>query len=344
MEVSIKKFWSFLLSFALSFSVLCPAFAVKAQTNDMVQVECNGYAFELTETVNSLNQTVRTFERPQGTSPQSDVDHAETKALLLSLGADQTLIDNLTKEDLDEYSTSYQLVGVTTYTKTDADGNTVNLDEDVALRESSLVRANQEQTRSSGDTSVTTEDSYMRIYYLISYKGGGEYWFSSNARWLTMPNMRFTDSLGSCAQNCTVVNNTRSGYYTYDEKATAYGSVTNKTHREDITTFKNAVNGSWYGSIGIFSLPKDIINSTSSFRYSNFFAHYEYRGHVNYPNEAMYFCTTSSYTHATIGVSVVPSAVIQFPKPKATAAIGIDVKGSVDIRTAEPETDIYYTP
>ena len=41
---------------------------------------------------------------------------------------------------------------------------------------------------------------------------------------------------------------------------------------------------------------------------------------------------------------MVPSAVIQFPKPKATAAIGIDVKGSVDIRTAEPETDIYYAP
>lgn len=51
----------------------------------------------------------------------------------------------------------------------------------------------------------------MCVFYLVTCLENGKHKFSTDARWLTMPYFQGKDSPGSCAQNATVTNSTRSG-------------------------------------------------------------------------------------------------------------------------------------
>ncbi len=109
-----------------------------------------------------------------------------------------------------------------------------------------------------------------------------------------------------------------------------------------ITNKKNAVNGNWYGSAGIFNLPNDPGGSGgTSVMHTDLKAYYEYQGHVSEPNTESYFNTVGTYSHATIGLSVSPSISID-TSGSASASIGLSIFADTDTRNAERE--IHYIP
>lgn len=343
----MKRFMVCLLAFSMIIAMPLSAFAAENNVN----------TFGITETVDSNNRVVRIYERKAGSIDlqqsivPEEINYEETKELLLALGMEQDFIDKLADEDLETYSTSPQMIGTVSYVKIDAEDKVSYLSESVAIQEAEIVRKavteKIEELRSETGAiqplaQDTYEDSYMRVFYLVTYLGNGKYKFSTDARWLTMPFFRGKDSIGSCAQNGTVTNSTRSGWYEYDITYINNGKITYDDGGSNIssTYFKNAINGSWYGSAAIIDLPNDVHGQYSSILYDNYKAHYEYTGHVNYPNSPSWFNTTGSYDHATIANSFTPSVSIDLDGP--SGAIGLDITGSTDTRSAELE--IYYNP
>lgn len=347
----MKKFLSILLSILIIASLSMSAFATSSEdASETVSVD-----FNMTETVDEYNRVVRTFERDIGNNAQicsGEIDYSETKAILLAIGMEQDFIDKLSVDTLEIYRTSQQLVGITSYTKSDGNGNVEYVDEKVALEESAIINEAQKERAkrfTSGDkviqtrTQDTYEDSYMRVFYLVTYEGSGEYYYSTDARWLTMPFFRGKDSIGSCAQNATVTNNTRSGWYEYDVTYINLGATTSSYYNASISSsnYKNAVNGSWYGSAGIIDLPSDIYSDSYSVMYTNYKAHYEYNGHVTSPASPSWFNTIGTYDHSTFTISFSPSVSID-TSGTVSASIGIDVVGVTEPRSEELE--IYYQP
>lgn len=348
----MKKLLSVLLSVLILASSSFSAFATS--TEDVAKTVLDD--FGITETVDEYHRVVRTFERDEVSNTartrSGDIDYSETKAILLALGMEQDFIDKLSTDTLEIYRTSPQLVGTTSYTKSDADYNMEYVEEEVALEESAIIKEAQEekieqlareerviQTR----TQDTYEDSYMRVFYLVTYQGSGNYYYSTDARWLTMPFFRGKDSIGSCTQNGTVTDSTRSGWYEYDITYITNGVVTYDYDNTSISSsdYKNAVNGNWYGSAGIINLPNDISTDYMITMYDNYKAHYEYNGHVNYPNLASWFNTVGSYVHSTFAIVFSPSVSID-TSGNVSASIGIAVAGVKDTRSVELE--IYYQP
>jgi len=318
--------------------------------------------FGITEMVDENNRIVRVYERKLDDTNQeqlnrsfSSVDiYAETKELLLALGMEQDFIDNISEDDLKGYSNSESLVGTIAYTKTDAQNNVVYLEESAAIREAKVAREERAKknktlhaTNGKKNALQTTivqekyEDSYMRLYHLVSYFGDGSFLYSTDARWLTMPFFRGKDSIGSCAQNGTVTYSTRSGYYEYDYMTLSTGGYVS-SGRKNISSsyFKEAINGSFYGSAAIVDLPNNV-NSGSLMRYySNYKAHYQYQGHVNYPGQVSNFNSIGSYDHSKVTITVTPSVSIGLSG--ASPTIGLDIAGTTETRSAKVE--VKYIP
>ena len=181
----------------------------------------------------------------------------------------------------------------------------------------------------------------MRVFYLVSYLGDAAYYFSTDARWLSMPLFRGYDSIGSCAQNATVIPGTGNGYVEYDIAEIINGKTRRSSDGYDISNCKNAVNGSWYGSAGVFNLPNDSHIGNISTMYSNFKAHYEYEGHVTHPNTSSYFNTIGAYDHSKLRLSFSPSVSIDM-NGDFSASIGLAITSSTDTRGVELE--IHYIP
>lgn len=159
-----------------------------------------------------------------------------------------------------------------------------------------------------------------------------------------MPFFRGYDSIGSCAMNGTVTPNTSSGKYWYKTKLINAGNITT-TNSGDITITdrSNEIEGNWYGSVGVFKLPKDTAdpNTGISIMHTDLGAYYEYKGHVSQPKVESYFNTVGSYTHTTVSLGFSPSVSID-TSGSASASIGIEPGINKDIRNAERE--IHYVP
>lgn len=159
-----------------------------------------------------------------------------------------------------------------------------------------------------------------------------------------MPFFRGYDSIGACAMNGTVTPNTSSGKYSYTTKLFNIGSVsTSKSGDITITDISNEVNGSWYGSVGVFNLPNDVSdpNTGISIMHTDLQAYFEYKGHVSYPKIESYFNTVGTYTHTTISLGFSPSVSID-TSGSVSASIGIEPGINKDIRSAERE--VHYIP
>ena len=320
--------------------------------------------FDIIETVDENNQIIRTFTREEcaeeenqgitaGSAPIEDDQYAETKELLLALGMEQDFIDNLSEDALETYATCESLVGSISYSKTDADGNQIYLEEAVAIEEAEAVSEpgkTEEGSRRSKRAAATkrwqqTEtDSYMRLFYLVTYLGNGKYKFSTDARWLTMPGIRGIDSIGSSAMTCTVENPTRSGYVQYNNYSRIDGKSNTKRRKVVFgkKNFRNAVNGNWYGSGATFQLPLDSVAPEVEIRNTNLKAHYEYVGKISTPDQTVNFNTLGSYDHLTIRLDVgLPNLTIG---KNISGAIGLSVRGVTETRCAEIAPSIAYKP
>lgn len=352
---NIKNFIFIIMSFIMFLTNHTTTFASDIQANGTNRIIYNnGYSFEIKETVDKNNNIIRTYQNNKNELMSLSNDYSVTRSLLVSLGMDKDYVNELTMDTLKEFSEGEQIVVTTSYSKIDKNNNKTYLDEETALKESAILKEQQHiikmnnafEKENYADYSDIFKDSYMKLTYAVTYKSNGSYLYSVDSTWLTMPFFRGYDSIGSCAMNGTVTNSTRSGYYKYDatyiNNGTG-GTVTyDKNKKVNITKFKNAIKGNWYGSVGIFNLPNDINNSYATTFYENIRAHYQYQGHVTSPSEARWFNTVASYDHATIAITIdTPSIGIDL-NGEVSASIGLAITGSKDTRSVELE--IHYIP
>lgn len=358
----MKKCICLLLTLVLLISNFASVYATDYSPNDNVATLTDSrYGFAYTEYVDENNQTIRTYKKQQSVTRSSavsadmskseELSHETTKALLASLGMEAGFIDKLSDQSLREYANSEEICVVSSYSKSDAEGNVTSVTKEEAEKAAEL-RAVVPTPDPGGyintyETSFT--DSYMYITYTVAYVGDGEYKFSVDAEWLTMPWFRGTDSLGACAQNMTVENNTREGWCSYLMTTCDYGTQREYSIHEELidgrndVSFKNAVNGNWYGSAVVFSLESDVNTDPANYvRFTDYRVHYEYYGRVTYPEQQTNFNTTASYCHTTVGIVISPG--ISISTSGASAAIAISATTFQDVRTAEFGTSIMYVP
>lgn len=347
----MKKFKK-LMAIGMSVLMVFSTMSVGVFASDITNSESE---FDITTTVGPEHQIVRVFERDTESAmiaqcsaePEANNDYSEVKALLLELGMEQYAIDNLTDEDLAKYAVSPRIVTSVSYSKVDNNDNVTYLEEDVAIAEAAIVYNAQEVMRQNLANGIQTidqdtyQDSYMRVFYMVTYNWDESYTFSTDARWLTMPFFRGKDVIGSVAQDCTVTPYTSSGYVEYDWSLSTLAGYDEYSEHINMTSsqFQNTVNGSFYGSGAIIELPNDSYSDTMSVYYSNYKAHYQYDGHVNSPAEPHWFNTTGSYCHSTMKISFNPSITISLTG--VSGSLGLSGVGGSDVRKVDLE--IHYT-
>lgn len=354
----MKKILCLLMTFAMLLSLSVAAFAADTSVTEVQRmIEQDGYSFTITEKTNTNYAVSRKFVKDTA-SARTAVDLEETKALLVSLGMKESAVNKLTTETLQDLANSSNIVVTTSYTKfNEENGTSTAIPKATALAEASTLQSAQEAAFMQTAQNISTfgikdnesdrpgefRDSYMEVIHTAAYQGGGSYLFMVDAKWLTMPTFRGYDSIGSCAMNGTVSPNTQSGYYSYDTTTIdGFGRITHSSTGDiTITNKQNETNGNWYGSAGIIDLPNNISTENTSTMHSNLEAHYQYEGHVNYPELVSWFNTVGTYSHATISLVFSPSVSIDIGGG-VSASIGLSIAGIVDSRPAELE--IKYIP
>lgn len=351
----MKKFLSVFLTLVLLCSMSVTTFATEPQVSGMTKtVKNEGYTFVISERTDESNRVIRSYENNNASLHTAGApDLNKTKALLVALGMQQEFADNLSTETLQEFAEGEQIIIATSYTKTDKDNNVTYLKEAAAIQAANALKTKQDEIKlkharegapispSSADYDNYFQDSYMRVDYAVTYKGNGQYLYSVDSRWLTMPFFRGWDSLGACAMDGTVTPNTQAGYYLYDITYNIDGNITRIYDEFNwMDNYENAVNGNWYGSAGYFNLPNDAFSEGSSITYDNFRAHFQYNGHVTSPSQPLWFNTVGNYNHSIISIGS-PSVSISLAG-SLTAAVGVNLGLHTEVRGVEFE--VYYTP
>ncbi len=156
-----------------------------------------------------------------------DIDQSceRTAQILRSLGMEDAFVEKLSKEKLEKYQECESITSTVVYMKTDNNGITEHVTEEEAFSNATTYGIGGLPTQvimpdgGSGYPTYkeTLEDEYMKIVFVVAEEGDGNYSFSVDATWLTMPFYRMSDSLGACAQNMTIENYTRTGWYSYEQ-------------------------------------------------------------------------------------------------------------------------------
>lgn len=261
----------------------------------------------------------------------------DTVKLLKQLGMGEDFIFGLSKESLNEFAKAKSIMSVTTT-------SSFEQDDFNPLARKAIIDETYfgEGEVASGNKYVSNfEDDHMRITYIVAYLGNREYKFSMDAEWLTMPIFRFTDSFGAISMNMTVINNSRSGWYSYDESIYTLINTTKNTIKCEISqsNMYNAVDGNWYGSACEVDLPSSTYTDYTSISITNYKVHYEFNGHYN-GEVGTYFNTIASYDHAEISIKLSDS--LNISTAGGSFGIGLSIILSHTKRSAEYESDILY--
>ncbi|MFR1324227.1 MAG: hypothetical protein ACLSBL_03935 [Ezakiella massiliensis] len=267
-----------------------------------------------------------------------NVDYEETKKMLLELGMEQDFIDNLTEEDLEHYSNSTNLVGTITYYKTDENNNKTVVSETQAYEEVNKIK-NNIALRGAQDNE-TYEDSYMRVYHLVSqYRDTEEFLFSTDARWLIMPYFRDKDSIGSCAIYVDADTGSGRGYYSYDITTNRNGRIENNQYYKNIFAedFQDATTFEYSGMATVIELPSDIERDGYNIVHTNFKAHAQHYASISFPDSRTRFRSYGTYDHSRLTIDR-PTISIDV----SGATIGLGIRRGSEKRTAK--VNVEYIP
>jgi hypothetical protein len=323
----------------------------------------NKYAYTYTESVSANFQIIRQYckQNPPALSRNAYVPYqacAEassneyTKDVLRTLGMGEMFISQLSPSTIESYANSESITSIITYMKTDEFGNVVNIPEDEALSVTA-IGPNIEQMLPpvegfSGivaDKTQTSSDGYLRMALIISYEGQGIYKFSIDAEWLNSPYHRLKDTLGACAQNIAIENNTRSGWYMFDYAMCITGEyTTHENIKYNLTKFVNTQgNGNWDGSVVICDLANDSYIDRSNYTYYyNQRLHYEFKATIHQWETSTNFNATATYSQMQIAYGVTPAIEI------STGGSGVSIGITADIAhknyILELDNSITHTP
>lgn len=347
-----------LLAVLLSVCLLTSSFALHlfAETEEpaaeTVTNEIYGYSY--TTYTDTSGQTVKRYCKEANQTASQVRSRARTVAVvdeyeiiesvLLDLGMDRDALDRFSEEDWDCYVNAESITSTVSYMKTNEDGETVTVDEETALYETRVKKPpiTDEDVGIISSNKNTYTDEYMKITFILAQLTGGRYLFSITASWLQMPYWRWTDSLGGCASNLIVVNDTRSGWYSYNmmdgNTGTLLKSVTGSLTESN---FQNSINGNWNGTAAKFDVPEDGDSCNPGIA-ADFKAYVRFEMVVSYPSLALNFNAVATYDHAMVTLNLDPS--ISIDATGVSASIGLDVKFGSERRTVEFSNPIVYQP
>lgn len=298
----------------------------------------------ITEQENENHQIIRRYEKENVKRKSLDLD--EARALLIALGMDAETVNSLSDEKLQFASGCESIYSSESFIRISSDNHSEYVDRETALAEAA-VRNEQEKVRIANlmQGIETTENweatnDYIWMGYTVLHNGGGNYAYLLGARWITTPLWRGWDSLGSCAMNSSVVNESRWAEFKYDILTIDNGIATTSTYKSEPKNFQNAINGNWYGSGFTFHLPSNVSNGNYYRLYSNISASYWYTGDVIYPTLESNFNTTGSYDHTYVALSFNPSLTISFTG--VVPSIGINA--TISKETWFIDFQIHYIP
>ena len=284
------------------------------------------YGFSVYEYVDSDNRTVRTYSKKDNKDVRdnstyainviSNDDYQATKQLLLTLGMEESDIMQLSQASLEKYSVAQNVVSVTSYTKSDVDGNVVYVSEEEAIEKTNEILAIQSNPNTNETATETSEDSYMKISLFTTYLGNGNYYFSADAKWFTMPNNRSTDSFGICLNGHTINLSSCFAWIEYDK--IPYSVLGSKIiHQSEgllSSSYSYPTSGNWRGFAAAFDLKNDWFMGDS---FTNYEVHIEFDSAVEYPEQSLNFNVVATYHHSEKTVDI------------DGVSIGIDTSGSV---------------
>lgn len=317
------------LAFTLGISV--SAADATPANGDTKIITSNGYTFEITESVDSSGKITRSYHQDNShpvqnsltiahSNPQT-IDYSKTKTLLSVLGMEDDFIKELSSEDLDIYKNSDHITGTVMYYKTDASDNTYPVDEATALREAAQLNADEPSNIQPLANKTETYGSIIRVYHATAHQGGGKYLFSTDARWLTMPRFKMKDTIGSCASNCTYTDGTGSGWYTYTKTKRSSGVATPYTYDISAKDMDFVTNQGWAGSAAFINIPEN----DSYYTYTDYKAHYQYRGKVFNPQLITNFNSVGNYCHSLVSFSISEIA-IDFSGKNASIGLSLSIQ------------------
>ncbi len=347
----MKKITSVLLVLMLLPCLFIQAFAEAPASQSLIQTGENGTTYALTVLENG--GVMKSYQNAEQTT-------LSATAILADVGMDEEQIERLSTETVQNCENAESIVSVTTYSKTSADGTTTYLSREETLSEIASSRAvvlppigDMGGDAGGGKVEATYNDAYMKITLTIIIMGNGKYHMLADAVWLTMPSDRNYDSIGIAAQDCTLINNTRQGNFSYDCIEHKDGETTTSSKTEYFTddNFRNAYYNSWAGSGAVFSLPCDESSwnwthvDYDTKTYTNLKAYFEMQVVLSTPGQEHYFNANATYDHVRYTLDLdLPSISLSIPVPSLGIGISIAKEKEKDTRTAELDEPIHYVP
>lgn len=265
-----------------------------------------------------------------------------TKSLLCNMGMDEEVVDSLTREELNDYADAESITTIIEYTKTDAEGNTVIIDERTANAETQAI-GNDQIIIGGPDIESDIynngyEDSYMRLVLTVIKLEGSLYSYTANAKWLKGPHFLAIDSFGICAGYSTPIASTYSGWYSYYRVIDAPG-YEDKTIKMDFEEddFRTAIGNGVGGMCVIFDFPSGSSES-AGVHYSDYMLHISCQMTMAFPKQDTTFNVSATYVHHTVIFSFLPSISISLDG----LSIGMGLEKTTDVRTVTLKNSITY--
>lgn len=176
--------------------------------------------YGIVEHVNENGVIVREYDSKENarTYSRSQKEDSWVENMLVTMGMPEDIIQNLSEETLELYASEGKMYAVEAYYAVDKEGNSVIVSKEVVEQNLS------DNARTQGSTYVKEyRDDYIHVYHTVWVSDDGNtIRHSTTADWETMPANRYTDSLASCTQSCSVREETMEGYCLYE---TGAGSV-----------------------------------------------------------------------------------------------------------------------
>lgn len=269
-------------------------------------VNASNPRYTIEELTNDENEIIRTVTKASATSRYAEerIDREYLSHMLLDLGVEENVIDNMSESEWIEIEKSPQIYTITKYQMTNGEGMIVTIPESEALAAAS---------------DVTTENTdYLKLVLLVIQQtdSPGSFRLTASTRWLTMPTIRWRDSIAICAQNFAISDGTQSGYYYHCEsRYHSDGTVTYRDEddtRVDLTSddFELASYGNLFGTGCKFFLPDDDDYGGSVTNCTEFYVQMTFKGHVNYPTLTSNFNVFATYCHTLVTLNLNPSITI----------------------------------
>ena len=303
---------------------------------------------------------IRKYEKPETSvfsTNSTGNSVAKTKAILASLGMGEDFIEELSNEQLTEYANSKSITATTSYIKTTPEGISTYVTKEDAENGArgfgpgpGTSEDNLDDLGSYPNWVEEGSDSYMEIVLVLSYRGNARYKFSIDAEWLQNPTWCLQNTLGACMQNCSIVNSSRSGWYSYMQDDTrddagAYLVKYNFDNDESdfVCDFQNTTNGVWDGTAAKI----DFMSSAGvlwMYSFSEYKAHIEFDAMVSEPDASSTFNVVATYSHATATIDTLDDVSIGIDTSGAVSIGIINLGVSIQNRNVSLPEPITYTP